>query len=160
MEPRREPDELAVAVAVAVAGKAGEGTGHGVDVLGEVEHRAVVEERAPLRVEPHQVELLVELAAGLAENAPQHPRHGEDGGPHVEAEARLLEHRGLAAEPRVLLEEHHGVAARRQRAGRRQAAEAAADHAYPGAVRRRLDVHGFSSWTVRRASRRPLAIIR
>ena len=48
------------------------------------------------------------------------------------------EHRGLAAEPLVFLEEGDVVASGRKRARRRQAAQSAADHANP---RRFLNVH-------------------
>ena len=61
----------------------------------------------------------------------EHRRHQQDGRPHVEPEALRLEHGGLAAEPVVLLEQDDLVAPRRQRAGRRQAAQPAADHADP-----------------------------
>ena len=59
----------------------------------------------------------------------RHRRHRDDRRPHVEAEAVLFEHSGLAAEPFVALEEHDPIAARGQNAGCREAAEAAADNA-------------------------------
>ena len=61
--------------------------GHGVHVLDQVDPRAVVEEAAPLRVEPDQRQVLRLVAPGLGEDAAQHARHGQDGRPHVEAEA-------------------------------------------------------------------------
>ena len=66
----------------------------------QVEHRAVLEERPPLRVERDQVELVVQVAAGLGEDALQ----STDGisrmvGPMSKRKPRLREHRGLAAEP-------------------------------------------------------------
>ena len=88
----------------------------------QVERRAVVEERPPLRVERDQIQLVGQLAAGLGEDPLQHRRHQQDRRPHVEAVAVDLEHRGLAAEPVVLLEDDDLVAPRGQRAGRRQAA--------------------------------------
>ena len=78
---------------------------HRVDVFAQVEGRAVVEEAAPLRVEADQVEVVLEPPPGLGEDAREHARHGEDGRPHVEAEAALVEHGRLAAEPGVLLEQ-------------------------------------------------------
>ena len=82
-----------------------------------------------------QVEVLVQVAAGLGEDALEHPRHGQDRRPHVEAEPVLLQHRRLAAEPGVLLEQRRPVAAAGQGAGRRQAAEAAADDRRPAGPR-------------------------
>ena len=119
-----------VAVAGAVAGReALDGFGHRRHVFLQVEHGAVVEEAAPLRVEPAQVEVVVHVPPGFLEDALQHGRDGQDGRPHVEAEAVLFQHRRLAAEPGVLVEQDHLVAARRQRAGRGQAAQPGADHA-------------------------------
>ena len=46
---------------------------HRADVGVEVERRAVVEERAPLRIERDQVELVVELAARLGEDSLRAP---------------------------------------------------------------------------------------
>ena len=61
------------------------------DVLREVEHRAVVEEAAPLRVEPDEVEVILQVAPGLGEDAAQDRRDREDRRPHVEAEAVAFE---------------------------------------------------------------------
>ena len=72
----------------------------------QVERRAVLEERAPLRIERDQFQLVVEVAAGLGEDPLQDRGHQQDRRPHVEAIAVDLEHGGLAPEPVVLLEEH------------------------------------------------------
>ncbi len=100
-----------------------------LEVGHQVERRAVVEEAAPLGVEPDEVELAPEVAAGLGEDPPEHRGEGEDRRPHVEAEALRLQRRGLAAQPGVALEERHPVAARRQGGGRGEAAEPRADDA-------------------------------
>ena len=58
-----------------------------LDVFLQVDLRAVVEEAAPLRIEPHEIEIIGEVAPGFREDALQHPRHGQDRRAHVEAEA-------------------------------------------------------------------------
>ena len=100
-----------------------------VGILREVERRAVVEEAAPLRIEPHEVEVILHARAGLGEDAAQHGRDGDDGRPHVEAEAVAGELRGLAAEPFVALEEDDLAPARGEHAGCGEAGESAADDA-------------------------------
>ena len=52
---------------------------HAARILQEVEHGSVFEEAAPLRVETDQVKRVVEVSAGLAEDAHQHARHGQHG---------------------------------------------------------------------------------
>ena len=59
--------------------------GHPAGVGVQVERRAVGEERPPLRIERDQVELVLQVAAGLGEDPPQDRRHQQDGRPHVEA---------------------------------------------------------------------------
>ena len=120
--------EALVALAGALAGReAVHGLGHRADVLLQVDLRAVVEEAAPLRIEPHEVEIVGEVASGLREDALQHARHGEDRRPHVEAEAVFVQHRRLAAEPGVLVVKRDLMAARGRDAGGRQAAQSSAD---------------------------------
>ena len=58
----------------------------------------------------------------------------EDRRPHVEAVAVGLQDRRLAAQPGVFSKSDDRVAARRQRAGRRQPAQSAADHADPSGL--------------------------
>jgi hypothetical protein len=101
--------------------------GHGLHVLLQVDLRAVVEEAAPLRIEAHEFDIIREIAAGLREDALQHPRNRQDGRPHVEAEAAVVQHRRLAAEPGVLVVQCHLVTARRRDAGGRQTAKSPAD---------------------------------
>ena len=91
--------------------------------------RAVLKKAAPLRVEPHQLQVVLHARAGLGKDAAQHGGNGDDGRPHVEAEAVAAELRGLAAEPVVALEEDDLVSARGEHAGGGEAAEAAADDA-------------------------------
>ena len=102
---------------------------HRVGILREIEHRAVLEEAAPLRIEPDEFEIILHARAGLGENAPQHRWNRDDGRAHVEAETVAAKLRGLAAEPVVALEEDDAVAARGEHAGRGKSAEAAADDA-------------------------------
>ena len=130
MQPLREGEEAAVAVG-GPGGEAVEGLRHRLGVFDEVEHRAVGEEAPPLRVEPDEVEVVVEIATRLREDATKYARHREDRRPHVEPEAVGLEHGGLAAEPGVELQQRDLVAPRSQRAGRRQPAQPPADHADP-----------------------------
>ena len=103
--------------------------------MDEIQHRAVLEEAAPLRIEPDQFEIIFHAPAGFGENAPQHGRNRDDGRARVEAEARALDGGGLAAQPFVALEEDDLVAARGERAGGRESAESAAD-----------DADAFVSW--------------
>ena len=71
---------------------------HLVDVGPQVEGRAVGEERAPLRVDSDQLQVVVEPPARLGEDAGQDRRQSENGRPHVEAEA-LLASRTAALPP-------------------------------------------------------------
>ena len=120
--------EAPVAVAGVLAGsEAVHGLSHGLDILLQVDPRAVVEEAAPLRIEPHEVEIIGEVAAGFREDALQHPRHGEDRRAHVEAEAVLVQNRRLAADPGILVVEGDLVSAGRRDTGRRQSAQSSAD---------------------------------
>ena len=96
-------------------------------VLLQIEHGAVLEEAAPLRIEPAEIERVRHRAASLGEDALQHTWHSQDGRPHVEPVAILLEDGRLAAEPIVLLEQHHLMAAGCERAGGGQAGQACAD---------------------------------
>ena len=130
IQSRAVVDELAIARAGIRAGREGvERLSHRVWILREVEHRAVVEETAPLRVEPHKLEVILQARAGLAEDAAQHRRNRDDGRPHVEAEAVAAELRGLAAEPVVALEDRDFAPARGEHAGCGKAGESAADDA-------------------------------
>ena len=104
--------------------------GHQLAIREEIEAGAIGEERAPLRIEPHEIERALAAAAGLGEEAIEHRRQRENGRPHIEAEAVLLEHGRLAAEPLIALEKDGAIAARGERAGGREAARAAADHAH------------------------------
>ena len=99
-----------------------------LDVLDEVEHRTIGEEAAPLRIEADKFEVIVEVPAGLREDAAKHARHGEDCRPHVEAEPGFIQFGGFAAEPRAFLEHDDLVTARCECAGCRQPTEPAADH--------------------------------
>ena len=132
VQPLRPRQEAAVAVAHPPAGREGvERVGHGAHVLAQVQHGAILEEAAPLRVEAHQRHRAVQVAPGFGEDAAQHAGHGQDRRPHVEAEAALLQHRRLAAEPGILLQQHHAMTARRQHHRSRQPAQAPADHRDP-----------------------------
>ena len=82
-----------------------------------------------MRIERDQVEIIVEIAIGLGEDAPQHAGHRQNRRPHVETVAGFLENRGLAAKPRRFLEERYPMSARRQSTCGRQTAQAAANDA-------------------------------
>ena len=131
MEIGRELLEAPVAVAGAPSRREPvHGLGHGFDVLAEVDPRAVVEEAAPLRIEPPQVQVVGQLPPGLGEDALEHARNREDGRPHVEAEALLVQQGGFSADPAVLVEQRGLVAAGGKHAGGGEAAEPAADNRY------------------------------
>ena len=97
--------------------------GHSRRVRVQVERRAVGEERAPLRVERNQLELILQVPPRLREDPPRTDGMRRMVGPMSKRKPALREHGGLAAEPRVLLEENDVVAARppacRPRPGRR-----------------------------------------
>ena len=63
---------------------------HGGHVFLQIEHRPVLEEAAPLRVEPAEVEVVVHVAAGLSEYAAEDFRNRQNGRAHVEPKAVLL----------------------------------------------------------------------
>jgi len=102
---------------------------HGGRVRPEVEPRAVLEEAAPLRVEPDQVERFGQRSVGLGEDAMIDRRDGQNGRPEVEPEPPFRPHRGLAAKPPIGLEDRHSVAAGGEGARRGQAAESSPNHA-------------------------------
>ncbi len=130
VQPRAVVDEFAVAPAgIRARGKGIERSCHRLGVLREIEHRAVVEEAAPLRIEPHEFEVVLEPRARLGEDAAEHRRDRDDRRPHVEAEAFLVELRGLAAEPVVAFEKRDLPPARREHTCRGKSRESAADDA-------------------------------
>ena len=63
----------------------------------EVQNGSVLEKAPPLRIQPNQLELLVDGTAGFGENALQHARHGQDRRTHVKSEALRIQHGGLTA---------------------------------------------------------------
>ena len=129
VQPLAHRQKVAIALPLLPGLKASRLAAIALGVLGQVEHGAVVEEAAPLRVQPAQIQRCVQVAPRLGEDAAEHGGHGQDGRAHVEPEPLLLQLRRLAADPVVLLEQNDLVAARRQGAGRRQPAQAAADDA-------------------------------
>ena len=88
--------------------------GHLANIVLQIQNRAVIEEAAPLRIETDHVEIVTHVAPGFAEDTPQHRGLNQDRGAHIEAETLLLQHRGLATEPWILLEDLDPVAARGQ----------------------------------------------
>ena len=115
-------------------GRTGRAPGHAFGTRVEVERRAVVEERTPLRVERNQIELVGQIAAGLGEDSLEHRRHQEDRRPHVEPVAFDLEHGRLAAQPSFFSNSTTSYTRCGQRASGGQAAETPADHADPAST--------------------------
>ena len=135
MHPGREFHETPIARA-GPRGESVETGTHLVDVGPQVEGRAVGEERAPLRVDPDQLQVVVEAPACLGEDAGQDRREREDRRPHIEAKAVRFEDGCLASEPVAPLEENDVVTARRQGTRRRQPAQTTAnDTDAPGSAR-------------------------
>ena len=130
MQPFGEVHEPGVAGATSRARGVGIERGpHAIDIRIQVERRAVVEEAPPLGVEGHEVKMILQFATRFGVDPLEHAGDRQDRRSHVESEALLGEHGRLAADPWILVAECHGVAAGRERAGRRQAAEAAThDH--------------------------------
>jgi hypothetical protein len=119
-------------VFVALAGLGGgelrvEGGGHLVDVLPQVDHGAVVVEASPLRVEVDQVAVVGGVSAGPPDDAAEDLGHRDDGGPHVEAVALILDQVHLAAEVAVGLDERDLETLAGELDRGRQARETAAD---------------------------------
>ena len=81
-------------------------TGHAIQIFQQVDARAVLVQAAPLRIQAHQRQVVLGSAATARDDAAHHLRHGQDGGTHVEAKPRLVEHVHLAAQMQVAL--HHG----------------------------------------------------
>ena len=94
----------------------------------QIERGAVGEEAPPLRIEWHKIERRLEITPRLSPDPPQHAGDRQDGRPHVEAVARLGEHRRLAPHPVILVAERDGIAAGSKCAGCRQAAEPSPDY--------------------------------
>ena len=132
VEPLRQRHESGVALSGAGAGGVGVERGlHLSDVGDQIERRAVGEKTPPLRIERDEIEGCFQLAARLGEDSLEHAGNRQDRRPHVEPETLLSEHRSLAADPGIFFAERDRIAASRERAGSRQAAEAAADHDHP-----------------------------
>jgi hypothetical protein len=112
VEALRVFDEPGIAICRFLSGVSRERRAHLRNVGHEVERRAVIEERAPLRIERHEIERFVHVASGFSEDARQDRRKRQDRRAHVEPETILLEHGGLASQPCVLLEDDDGVASR------------------------------------------------
>ena len=130
VQPLAELEEVEVTLAGIFAGrKTLEFSAHLFRLLLQVQHRAILKEAAPLRVEPDHVEVILHATTGLGEDAAQHRRNRHNGRAHVEAEAVALELRSLATEPFVSFEEDDLVAASGERAGGGESAESATDDA-------------------------------
>jgi hypothetical protein len=130
VQPLGDLEESSVSIGDAVARRERlELPPHAARIFLEVERRAVLEEAAPLRIKADEIELFLEPPVRFAEDAGEHPWHGQDRRSHVETETTFFEHGRFAAEPPVLLEQNHLVPARGQRARGSKPAQAAADDA-------------------------------
>jgi len=92
-----------------------------------VEPAAVREEESVEGAERHQGQVGRARAAGSRPEVVEELRGGDEGGAHVEGEARLAMLGGAAAEPGACLDQGHGVPGALQADRGGQAAEAAAD---------------------------------
>ncbi len=95
---------------------------------GQVELGAVLEDVAGDRLDRDQLDLLLQGAAGLAEEVTQHGGQERVGRPGVPAEAVLLDEAHRPTEPWSGLEQGHVVAVLGQPGGARQPAVPPADH--------------------------------
>ena len=108
-------------VSAAHAGKAClQAGGHRRLIIQQINRRAIVEEAAPLRVQPHHVDVVVQVLACLRKDLAQHRRLNQDRRPHIEPEALFAQLRCLTAQPGVLLKDLHLMPACRQRTSRRE----------------------------------------
>ena len=80
-------------------------------------------------MDPDKLEIIFHAGTRFSEDAAQHGGNGDNGRPHVETEAVAFEHGRFAAEPFVAFKQGDGVATGSERAGCREAAEAATDDA-------------------------------
>ena len=130
VEPFGELDEAAITVGRFRLGrKRGELLRHRSGVRNQVERRAVIEERAPLGVEPDEIERAREVASGFGKDSIQDARERQDRRAHIEAKPVAFENRRFAAQPVVALKEDDFVSARCQYAGRGEAAQSSANDA-------------------------------
>ena len=94
----------------------------------EIERGAVIEERAPLRIERHEIERAPPRSAPLRQRCAAAPTGTvRIVGPMSKRKPSCSMHGRLAAEPRVRSRKARRMPACRQRAGRGQPAESAAD---------------------------------
>ena len=110
---------------------------HGVDVTDQIGLGAILEEAAPLWLQLDERQIGRQIAARLGEDATQHARHGQDGRAHVEAEVATpelgrggrgqVQHRRLAAEPGILLQDSDPVATGASNRGCSKPAQPGAD---------------------------------
>ena len=129
MQTLGEVHESGVALAASRTGGVGVERGpHACHIGKQIERGAIVKKAAPLRVERHEIEMLFQIAASLGIDSLEHSRDRQDGRAHVEPEALLGKHGRLAANPRILVTERHGVAAGSERACSCQTAQAATHH--------------------------------
>jgi hypothetical protein len=103
--------------------------------------RPALEEDPVVRVEAFQPVVVLRAPAETAEEALEDVGHEIPGRPHVEPEPVLREPAGATAELLVFLQEGDVVAGVGQVAGRREAAEAAADHDHRRGRRLHARVH-------------------
>jgi hypothetical protein len=96
-----------------------------------MERRAIVEETTPLRIKPHQFDVILEAPVRLGENPAQHRWDRKNGRSHVETEPFTCKLRGFAADPVITLKQHDPIASASQGAGGSQSAQSATDDSDP-----------------------------
>ena len=129
MKPARKRQKVPIALRRARIRRIdADGACHTLGILLQVEDSAVGKEAAPLGIEATQLEHALEALSGLGEDAREDAGQGQDRRSHIEAKAAFLQHGRLAAEPVVLLEQPHLVAApgKHDRSGKPR--QPAADH--------------------------------
>jgi len=101
---------------------------HGVEVGGEGELAAVVEDQAIGGIDPPQIQHLAQGYAQRGEFRLVEQRHDQQGGPGLEGVPLAREVAAAAARLAIFLNDRDADAALRQVCGRRDAADPSADH--------------------------------
>jgi hypothetical protein len=109
-------------------GKLLNGCTHFLDVLMEIEHRTVVEERPPLRIKADEFEMISQIEVRFGEDALENAGQSQDRRPHVKAKAVPVKDSCFTTAPFILVEKNYTVAARGESASSSEASKARADH--------------------------------
>jgi len=123
--------ERQIAARLSRSGKGADGLGRALGVGEQIEPATAAPSVAGQHLHWLEAEFVLEPCTRVAEQALEHPAHGEDGGSGIDAVPARRDLSQLTAHHRGALKQRHVEALPRQICGRREPADAAAHHHHP-----------------------------